>query len=245
MWYELRMIFRHLDPRPDVRAIILSGAGDRAFTAGLDIVNAASSSALGPASTNEDPARRANHARRHILDYQSCVSSVEEGAKPVVCVLHGICFGLAIDLSSSADVRFATADARLAVKEVDIGLAADVGTLTRLPKIVGSHSWVKDVALTARVFGADEALRVGFVSAVAPDKKAALNMALQWAMAVAEKSPVAAQGTKEFLNYSRDHSTHEGLRHTAVWNSAALQTNDIPAAIQATREKSRPRFEKL
>lgn len=245
MWYELRLIFQHLHAHPDVRVIIISGAGDRAFTAGLDIVGAAQSTTLGPAGANEEGARKAQKNMRHILEFQNCITQVEAGAKPVACVLHGICFGLAIDLSSCADVRFATADARFAVKEVDIGIAADVGTLTRLPKIVGSHSWVKDVALTARVFGAEEALRVGFVSAVAPNKNGALDMALQWAVTVAGKSPVAVQGTKELLNYSRDHNTEEGLRYTAVWNSAALQTADVAASLKATREKTKPRFEKL
>lgn len=127
----------------------------------------------------------------------------------VICVLHGISIGLAIDLSSCADVRICAADTRMAVKEVDIGLAADIGTLSRLPKAVGSFSWVKEVCLSARAFGADEALKVGFVSQVLESKAAALEAALGLAGLIASKSPVAVQGTKELLNHARDHSVDE------------------------------------
>ena len=103
-------------------------------------------------------------------------------------------------MSSCADIRICTKDVKLAVKEVDIGLAADIGTLTRLPKIVGNHSWIKDVCLSARVFGAEEAYRVGFVSQVLENKEKAVETALKMAELLASKSPVAVQGTKELLN---------------------------------------------
>jgi delta(3,5)-delta(2,4)-dienoyl-CoA isomerase len=100
-------------------------------------------------------------------------------------------------------------DTRFAVKEVDIGLAADIGTLARLPKVVGSQSWVKDVCLTARYFSAAEALAVGFVSQVLDSKAAALDVAFKTAALLASKSPVAVQGTKELLNHSRDHTVED------------------------------------
>lgn len=127
----------------------------------------------------------------------------------MICILHGISIGLAIDLSCCADVRLCAADTRLAVKEVDIGLAADIGTLSRLPKAVGSSSWVKDVCLSARFFDAAEALRQGFVSEVHENKAAAVTAGLKKAALIAEKSPVAVQGTKELLNHARDHSVDE------------------------------------
>lgn len=135
----------------------------------------------------------------------------------MICILHGISIGLAIDLSTCADVRICAADARLAVKEVDIGLAADIGTLSRLPKCVGSFSWVKDVCLSARYFDAREALAVGFVSQVHENKAAALEAGLKMAGLLASKSPVAVQGTKELLNHARDHSVDESrLNYTSA-----------------------------
>jgi enoyl-CoA hydratase/carnithine racemase len=127
----------------------------------------------------------------------------------VICILHGISLGLAIDLSCAADVRICSKDTRFAVKEVDIGMAADIGTLSRLPKAVSNFSWVKDVCLTARDFDAAEALAVGFVSQVHESKAAALDAGLKMAKLIATKSPVGVQGTKELLNHGRDHSVDD------------------------------------
>jgi hypothetical protein len=128
----------------------------------------------------------------------------------VICVAHGYCYGLGIDIACATDIRVCAQNTRFSVKEVDIGLAADIGTLSRLPKLVRSSSWVKDVALTAREFLADEALGQGFVSRVYDSKAAAAEAAVKLAMTIAGKSPVAVQGTKELLNYSRDHTVDEG-----------------------------------
>jgi len=159
--------------------------------------------------------------------------------------LHGIAYGLAIDISTACDIRLCTRDVRFSVKEVDIGVAADIGTLTRLPKVVGNHSWVKEVCYTARDFGADEAWRVGFVSDVAESKEEGMKMALDMCKTIAEKSPVAVMGTKEILNYSKDHSTEDGLRYTAIWNAGMLQTADIKSAMLSGLQKRKPKFAKL
>ena len=163
----------------------------------------------------------------------------------VICVLHAVSIGLAIDIACCADIRIAASNTRFAVKEVDIGLAADIGTLARLPKIVGSTSWVKDVCLTARDFSAQEALAQGFVSQVHEGKDAAVGAGLALAASLADKSPVAVQGTKELLNYGREHSTADSLRYTAVWNSVAVQGKDVQAALMSGLKKTKPRFEKL
>lgn len=236
-------IFTKLSTDPNVRAIVISGAGKKAFTAGLD-VKAASEGLLSP-DQNSEPARKAVNLRRHINAFQDCISAVERCEKPVVTAMHGFSLGLAIDLSTATDVRLCAQDSRFGVKEVDIGLAADIGTLSRLPKVVGNYGWVKEVALTAREFGAEEALRVGFVNAVYESREATIAAALKLASLMASKSPIAVQGTKEILNYSRDHSVQDGLRYTSVWNSAALQTQDVSAALLSGLQKRTPTFEKL
>ncbi|KAK3308994.1 ClpP/crotonase-like domain-containing protein [Chaetomium strumarium] len=246
MWHELRRVFQQLSADPDVRAVVLSGAGDRAFTAGLDVTAASEGGVLASAEAQGlDAARKAARLRQYIADFQECISAVEKCEKPVICVMHGISIGLAIDISCCADIRLCSQDAQFAVKEVDIGLAADIGTLARLPKVVGSQSWVKDVCLTARDFSAVEALSVGFVSQVHESKAAALAVAVEMAGFIASKSPVAVQGTKELLNHSRDHTVDDNLRYTGVWNAAALQTNDVAAALMSGLKKKKPTFEKL
>ncbi|KAF2197895.1 ClpP/crotonase [Delitschia confertaspora ATCC 74209] len=246
MWLNLSKIFSRLSTDPNVRAIVLTAAGDRAFTAGLDVKAASQGTLSAPTSGAIDAARKATALRAHILEFQACLTTLEKCSKPIIAILHGISFGLAIDMSLCCDVRIATSDVKFSVKEVDIGLAADVGTLSRLPKAVGNFSWVKEVALSARIFGAEEAIRVGFVSRVIPaGKAAAVEEGLKLAKLIASKSPVAVQGTKELLNYSRDRPVEDGLRYTAVWNSAMLQTKDVADAILSGLEKRVPRFEKL
>lgn len=144
-------------------------------------------------------------------------------------------------------MRICSEDARMAVKEVDIGMAADVGTLSRLPKVVGSTSWVKDVCMTARDFSPQEALAVGFVSRVVPGKgkAAAVAAAVELAALMASKSPVAVQGTKELLNHARDSSVAESLRYTTVWNAASLQSRDFEEGMMSGVKKTKPNFAKL
>ena len=131
------------------------------------------------------------------------------------------------------------------MKEVDIGLAADIGTLSRLPKVVSSFSFVKEICLTARPFSASEALSQGMVSSVKPSKQEAVEEGLKIAKLIAEKSPVAVLGTKELLNYSRDRGVDEGLRYTAVWNAAMVQSRDVGDAVLRGLERREAVFSKL
>ncbi|GAB1198291.1 hypothetical protein APSETT444_007605 [Aspergillus pseudonomiae] len=243
MWLEMRQVFDQLSSDSSVRAVVITGAGDRAFTAGLDVKQAPLE--LFNDKAGSDAARKAFTIRREILEFQDCLTAIERCEKPVIAAMHGYSYGFAIDLSAAADIRICTQDVRFSVKEVDIGMAADIGVLSRLPKIVGNFGWVKEVALSARIFGAEEALRVGFVNSIHDSKEAVVGAALDIASLVAQKSPVAVQGTKELLNWSRDHPIAEGLRYTAVWNSAAIQTGDVSTALTAGIEKRTPTFEKL
>ena len=123
-----------------------------------------------------------------------------------------------------------------------------MGTLSRLPKVVRSGSWIKDVCLSGRVWGAEEAGRVGFVSWVGgggSGKEEVMGEAVRWAGVVAGKSPVAVQGTKELLDWGWERSVEEGLKYTAVWNSVALQSADVKEALGAGLERRKARFEKL
>ncbi|KAK9782367.1 putative ClpP/crotonase-like domain-containing protein [Seiridium cardinale] len=243
MWIEVGQIFEKLSYDPDVRSIVLTGAGDRAFTAGLD-VQAASESGLTSKSGN-DGARTATAQRRHILEFQECITKIEKCEKPTIAVLHGFSFGLAIDMASCCDIRVCSKDVKFSVKEVDIGLAADIGTLSRLPKLVGSLSWVKELALSARIFGAEEALAFGLVSHIYESKAKSVEAAFKLAGLIATKSPVAVQGTKELINHARDNTVADSLKYTAVWNSAMLQSDDLGAALLSGLKKTKPRFEKL
>ncbi|KAH6869191.1 enoyl-CoA hydratase/isomerase family protein [Thelonectria olida] len=249
MWLELKKVFDHLSDDPSVRSIVFSGAGDKSFCSGLDLQYASQEgSAFVPRQEDiGDPARHAFKMRRWALQFQDCLTSIERCEKPVICVMHGVCFGLAVDIATCTDLRICTSDSKFSVKEVDIGMASDVGTLARLPKIVGSYAWVKEVSYTARAFGAEEALRVGFVNEVLYGKAEAIQRAIELAGNIASKSPLAVQGTKNFLDWCRDHDVASGLKYMAVWNGSAANTKDVPLSLKAMQGKGNkiPRYEKL
>ncbi|KAK9450663.1 ClpP/crotonase-like domain-containing protein [Limtongia smithiae] len=240
-WLQLGGIFNVLSVDSDVKAVILTAAGDRAFTAGLDVTPELMASNLGGRLEDE---RKRIQTRQIIRGFQDAISAIENCNKPVIGVAHGISFGLAIDILSAADVRICTSDVRFCVKEVDIGLAADIGTLQRFPKIVGSTSWCREVVFTACEFSATEALKHGFVSHVESNKRAALAAALKLAQVVVEKSPVAVQSSKHLMNYSRDRTVQDGLEYTAAWNAFAIG-RDTDDAVAAFAMRKKPVFGKL
>ena len=127
---------------------------------------------------------------RHLQDL---ITTMERCRKPVIGAVHNACVGAGVDMITAMDIRLCTADAWFCVKEVDMGLAADVGTLQRLPKVIGSQSLVSELCLTARRMEAGEAERCGLVSSVFPDKEELMEGALAMAAQIASKSPVAVQ----------------------------------------------------
>lgn len=125
---------------------------------------------------------------------------------PVICVISGYCIGAGIDVSSACDIRLCSKDSKFTIKEVDIGICADLGTVQRFQKVVGNDSWARELSYTARWFDAEEALRYGFVSRVLEDRDQCLAEAYKMANLIASKSPVAVNITKKSIIYSRDHS---------------------------------------
>lgn len=148
----------------------------------------------------------------------------------MVAAIHGHCIGAGMDLVCSADVRLCSVDVSFAVAEVTLGLAADVGTLQRLPKLVGHQSIVRELCLTGRNFTAAEALHMGFVSRTCATRAALFRLALARCTEIARHSPVAVQGTKRALLYARDHSVADGLEQIATYNALALQGDDVARA---------------
>ncbi|AUH53610.1 enoyl-CoA hydratase [Chromobacterium sp. ATCC 53434] len=237
MWQDLRSAMDWADGEPSVRAVVLAGHGKH-FCAGIDLAMMA-----GLQSLIEDAceARKRDKLRRLILDLQDCVTSLERCRKPVIAAVHGACLGGGLDVALAADFRFASQDAVFGVREVDIGMVADVGSLQRLPRVVG-EGVARELALTGRDMVADEALETGLVNRVLPDADAVLAAALQSARLIAGKSPLAVRGSKEVLNYSRDRSVADGLQFVAGWNAAMLISEDLQKAAMAAMMKQEVSF---
>lgn len=180
------------------------------------------------------------------MEFQDVISTVARCEKPVIALMHGYAYGLAIDLSSACDIRMCTKDVKFSVKEVDIGLAADVGTLSRFPKVVGGlTSWAKEVVLSARPFDAEEAYHNNFVSKVLNNKQELIQEGLKLAQYIASKSPIAVQGSKNILDASWGRTVEENLNYTAVWNMGMMQSTDMQRAMLSGIQKKQPKFEKL
>ena len=237
MWQELRMAFGWADATPAVRVVILSGAG-RNFCAGIDL---AMLGGVAEAVAHRDGARSREALRRLILDLQDCLSSIERCRKPVLAAIQGACIGGAIDLVSCCDMRYAASGAQFSVREIDVGMTADVGTLQRLPRLV-PDGIVRELAYTGRNVEAGEAQRIGLVNCVFETQEALLAGVRQLAQGVAAKSPLAIRGIKEMLNYGRDHSIADGLNYIATWNAAMLMSADLNESMLAMREKRLPKF---
>ncbi|KAG9018744.1 hypothetical protein FRB90_010050 [Tulasnella sp. 427] len=238
MWEELGATFDRLSGDGNVKAIILASSSPKIWTAGLDLTDTQALNGFG-----EDPARRSVALRNHIIHFQNCITSIERCRQPVVAAVHGAAIGLGVDILCACDIRFAAVNATFCVKEIDVGMAADIGTLSRLPKVVGNQSAVKELTLTGRTFDAIEALSVGFVSKVVKGgRDDVIAVAIQVAHTISTKSPIAVMGIKHILTHARDNTVASSLEYTATWNSLMLQSNDTADAFAAFKTKKAPQF---
>jgi Delta3,5-Delta2,4-dienoyl-CoA isomerase len=222
---EIDHCFRTLGSNTSVRVIILRADG-KYFTVGLDLKDAAAGQEINGGEM--DVARKSIRQRNHILELQDSFTTIENCPQPVIFATHGAVVGGGVDLSCCCDIRVASESAWFCIKEVDVGLAADLGTLQRIPKIVGNSSIVREWAYTARKFSAKEALKYGLISRVYDTHDELFQGVYDMAKEIASKSPVAIVGTKVNLNYARDHSVKESLEYQATWSSSMLQSEDLP-----------------
>ena len=237
-WLELQQIFERLDETPSVRVIVLKGAGKH-FCSGIDVSLLAT---LQEQIKESCSGRGRERLRKMLLQLQANVSAIESCRKPVIAAIQGACIGGAIDIISACDMRYASADAFFSVKEIDMGMVADLGTLQRLPKIVG-EGVTRELAFTARQFGAREAQDIRLINRCFDDPKTLYENVNAIAQSIAQKSPLATRGTKEILNFSREHSTADALNFVATWNAAMILSNDLREATSAFIEKRPPTFE--
>ena len=234
-WDELPRVMEEVGADENVRAIVIAARGAH-FTVGLD---------LKAMSGGIIESGNGAGARKKLLDFilkiQSTVTTVARCEKPVIAVAHGWCLGGGIDLLTACDVRIAAADVTFGIRETKMAMVADVGTLQRLPGIIGKGQ-VAELAFSGDDFGAERALALGFVNSVHPDQASALAAARALAERIAANSPLAVTGTKRVLEYCADKSVEDGLNYVAVWNAAFVASEDLQEAVMAFMEKRPPTF---
>jgi enoyl-CoA hydratase len=239
-WLELPLCMRELEASGEARVIVISSTGKH-FSAGMDLGVFTNPKAV---PMGGDPARMAENLRRVVMQLQASLSSLEEVRLPVLVAIQGGCIGGALDMVCAADSRYCSADAYFTIKETELGMTADVGTLQRLPKLL-PQGVVRELAYTGRKFGADEAKALGFVNQVYASHAEMLDAVLAIAAQIASHSPLAVSGCKEMLNFSRDHSVADSLKYMATWQSGMFRPNEMLKTFQAKATKTTATFDGL
>lgn len=237
MWQELRQACAWVDTTAAARVAVITGSGDH-FCAGIDLAMLGS---IRQHIASPDGARSREALRRLILDLQDCLSAIERCRKPVIAAIQGACIGGALDLVCCCDMRYAAADAVFSIKEIDLGMVADVGTLQRLPHLIG-EGMARELAYTGRTVEAGEAERLGLVNRLFASPQALTAGVREIAASIAGKSPLATRGLKEVMNYSRDHSVADGLNYVSTWNAALLLSADLDECLAARQARRPPDF---
>ena len=237
-WRELDTVLSELHRSQTPRALVISSTGKH-FSAGMALET------FGGAIQMDDQTPEGRAAIFDLLtDMQDTFSKLERLRCPVIVAIQGGCIGGAVDMVSACCVRYATADAFFCIQEINIGMVADVGTLQRLPKLI-PEAVVKEYAYTGRRMSANRALAVGLVNEVFDSPEACTAAALQCAREIAAKPPIAIWGTKQVVQYARDHSTEDALRQMGWVQGTVWSNRHVVEAITAMKAQRAPEFPPL
>jgi enoyl-CoA hydratase len=248
---ELPVAMAELSCEDGVRVVVVAASGTD-FSIGLDLK--AMGGQLANPDANVNPARddgtrgpasmaaQAARTRSNVQRLQRSITSVADCPKPVIAAVHGYCIGGGVDLVSACDIRLASADAIFSVRETRVAIVADLGSLQRLPFIVGKGH-VAELAYTGKDITAARAKEIGLVNDVLPDAAGAQRAARALASDIAANSPLVVQGTKAVLRACEDRSVTDGLDYVATWNAGFLQSDDLVEAMRAFMDKRPPQFE--
>ena len=238
-WHDLPAIVREIDEGALARVIVISSTGKH-FTSGMDL----SVFTSGPDIAGKETGRVRANLMQTVLKLQKTFSCLDEARMPVLMAVQGGCIGGGVDFASACDMRYCTKDAFFCIQEINIGMTADVGTFPRLPHLM-PQGLVRELAYTGRRLFADEAKACGFVNAVFETQEEMLAAVMGIARDIAARSPLAVYGSKEMINYARDHSIADGLKHIAVWQTGMFQPHDMMESFAAKSEQREPEFDDL
>ena len=234
-WEDLPVAMAAIAAEPTVRAVVLAARGP-SFSVGLDLVAMGGAVMGAGGGGSQSTAARAWRSRAQIVRMQASVTAVADCAVPVIAAVQGHCIGGGVDLIAACDIRLASADALFSVREAKVAIVADIGSLQRLPAIIG-RGHLAELAYTGKDIDAARAAAIGLVNAVSPDADAVVADARALAAEIAANSPLAVQGTKAVLVAGEGQTVAEGLDYVATWNAAFLASDDLTEAMTAFMEK--------
>lgn len=237
-WREIIEIMSELDDDDEVRVIILAARG-KCFTAGIDLVGMATE--LPGVTEKGVMGRKRLEMVKAIMRLQNSITSLDKCRKPVIAAIHGYCIGAGVDIITACDIRLASADATFSVREAQVAIVADVGTLQRLPRIIG-EGHTKELTYTAKDIDAVRAKEINLLNEVYPDQDALFAAAEALAKEIADQSPLAVMSAKEVINYCRDKNVADGLDYVANRSANIMPSDDFFEAIAAFGERRKPKF---
>jgi enoyl-CoA hydratase/carnithine racemase len=234
MWRDFSSAMEAIGNNDDIGAVVIAGRG-RSFCVGIDLSSLGSMPDLSTADGCLTQLRQTQACQDGITAIASC-------PVPVIAAIHSHCLGAGVDLATACDIRLATADASFGVRETKIGIVADVGTLQRLPAIVGAGH-VAELAYTGKDIDAERAEKIGLVNDVYDDVDAVYGAALAMAGEIAANAPLAVRGTKFILQQGEDMTTEQSLLLNGLWTmTTSLNSNDMKEAMMAFMEKRPAKF---
>ncbi|MEB2310529.1 MAG: enoyl-CoA hydratase-related protein [Polyangiaceae bacterium] len=210
-----------------LRAIVLTGAGDRAFSAGADL--------------KERKGMNENAVRELLRLYRRSLLWLERSPVPVVAALNGVAFGGGLELALLCDLRIASAHAKLGLPETTLGIIPALGGTQRLPRVVGEAK-AKELILLGRRIEAEEALGLGLVSRVVPSERSLIDDTLEWIRPISEGAPIAQRAALAAIDASYEVPMERGMELELVYYDECLRSADRVEALEAFAEKRRPRF---
>jgi methylglutaconyl-CoA hydratase len=212
---------------PSIRAIVITGAGDKAFCAGADL--------------KERQGMSENDIRVQVELYRSELGPLDKSPKPVVAALNGVAFGGGLELALVCDLRVAAAHVQLGLPETTLGIIPGAGGTQRLPRIVG-EARAKEMILLGRRLSAEEALAFGLVNRVVPAGTNLIDDVCAYIAPIAEGAPIAQAAALEAIDRSFDSSLELGLELEKVSYDKVLVSADRREALSAFAEKRKPQF---
>jgi len=233
LFAELGQTFTQLSHDAALRAVFLRG-DTKVFSYGLDLP--AAFAAWGPKFSGQGLAAGRTELWTLIRELQAMVTAVASCPAPVIAAIHGWCIGGGVDVATACDLRICTADARFSVRETKVAMVADLGSLQRLPHVIG-HAATRELALTGKDIDASRALALGLVSQVTADRAALDDTARALAAEIAANPPLVVRGVKQILDQVTQPEVAAGLERVAVWNSAFLPSEDLAEAASAFAAK--------
>lgn len=233
-WRDYAEIMTKLDKDPHTVVIIVSLTSPKAFSSGLNVKEAVQSMLH---MTTILASQRQEYLRKHIAEFQECVGVPARMQTPTICLLSGINYGLALDISSCCTIRVATGDARFSIKEIKLGIPADIGLLQRLASTMSNTSLLFQHALRGDHFGARDALHLGYISKVVPDMKAGLLYCVGVAFDIAQNERWAVRGVKKSIQDRIDgeRTVNQGLQDIAELNASNIDERFIEGMAKAAK----------